>query len=135
MNELLAETVMPFKRRVRRTWTTAALLEVIGAALIVCEVGTCVVGPRIGCMYSESKYDRTKLEVQKLANEAFPQWARMHPNACPSIADLLPYMDRPHVNDPWGSGYQLNCGAQHIRVWSIGEDRKPNTSDDIRSDE
>lgn len=110
MNELsCAETVMPFRRRVRRAWTTTALLEVVGAAMLLCEVGTCVVEPRMMCMRGESKVDIAKLETQKLANEAYP------------------------LNDPWGSGYQLSCDAKRIRVWSLGEDRIANTSDDIRS--
>ena len=135
MNELHAETVMPFRRRVRRTWTTAALLEVIGAALILCEVGTCVVGPRVMHMFPETKVDVATLDVQKLANESYPQWQRVHgQHACPSVADLLPYSDIPRVNDPWGSGYQLICEAHRVRVWSLGEDRTPNTNDDIRSD-
>jgi hypothetical protein len=88
---------------------------------------------------AESKADIANLGVRKLAYEAFPQWAREHPDvACPSsIADLAVYVDRHGLRDPWGEDYEMECRdrAPLIVIKSRGEDRERGTADDIASND
>jgi len=75
--------------------------------------------------------------VFKLDREAFPQWRAGHRALCPpSIASLIPYMDRFDLRDPYGEPYVLLCDPEsgtHV-VLSAGEDGRFNTTDDLRSD-
>jgi hypothetical protein len=87
----------------------------------------------------ESKTSLARIDVNTLANEAFPQWARSHPDkACPDrIDELFEYIpgDR---SDPWGRPYKMRCkdlppGAHGIAIFSAGEDGVEGTADDIKS--
>ena len=35
--------------------------------------------------------------------------------------------------DPWGTPYQIRCDLDHVRVFSMGPDRKAGTEDDIHA--
>ena len=126
---------------VRNSQRGMTLLEIMIVLAILALVMGLVVGPRVMRMFGESKVDIAKLTVQKFANEAFPQWARSHPDkACPEkIEDLSEYMDKKDTKDPWGNQYKMMCppnlpaGAKGIAIMSPGEDAKEGTEDDIKS--
>lgn len=117
------------------------LLEIMIVLAILALVMGLIVGPRVMKMFAESKTDIARLTVKKFADEAFPQWARSHPDkGCPDkIEDLAEYMNKNDTKDPWGSEYKLFCppnlpaGAKGIAITSPGEDKKEGTSDDLKS--
>lgn len=89
----------------------------------------------------QSKLELAKLEVMKLAAEAFPQWAIRNPDtACPaSLDDLEPYVNHPDLRDPWKQPLRMVCGpnapagVHGLGVYSLGPDGKAGTVDDIKS--
>jgi hypothetical protein len=86
----------------------------------------------------ESRIDIAKMTTQKLANEAYPQWAMAHPDqSCPTIEALIDYDDRKSSRDPWGRLYELECRGNTWRptliVTSRGQDGLRGTFDDISS--
>jgi hypothetical protein len=83
-----------------------------------------------------------KMTVQKIAFEAYPQWAATHPDkACPaSIDDLKDALgSETSLTDPWGHPYKMLCGAnlpkgaRGFAVSSAGPDGADGTADDIKS--
>jgi len=87
----------------------------------------------------KSTWHLAKIKVDRLANEAYPQWAMNHPEkACPdSIADLRDYaLD---TKDVWGHELKILCGpslppgVKGMAVLSVGEDGIEGTEDDIKS--
>jgi uncharacterized membrane protein len=77
-----------------------------------------------------------KFDVDRIANERYPEWAMVHPDtACPKSIDEL----GGDSLDPWGHPYRLFCGptlppgVHGIGVMSVGEDGKEGTSDDVKS--
>jgi len=130
------------KRVARNSQRGMTLLEIMIVLAILALVMGLIVGPRVMKMFAESKTDIAKLTVKKFADEAFPQWARSHPDkGCPDkMEDLAEYMNKNDTKDPWGSEYKLFCppnlpaGAKGgIAISSPGEDKKEGTSDDIKS--
>jgi general secretion pathway protein G len=118
------------------------LLEIMIVLAILALVFALLIGPRVMRMFSESKVDIAKLTVRKFSDEAFPQWARSHPDkGCPAkIEELSEYMDKKDTKDPWGNQYKLMCppnlpaGVRSgIAIMSPGEDGKEGTEDDIKS--
>lgn len=96
---------------------------------------------KLGSFPKNSPSDLARLEAQKLAFEAFPQWAMAHPDkACPErLEDLLEYVSARDTQDPWGKPFRMLCGAslppgaKGIAILSDGQDGKPDTADDIKS--
>ena len=130
------------KRIARNSQRGMTLLEIMIVLAILALVMGLIVGPRVMKMFGESKVDIAKLTVQKFANEAFPQWARAHPDkGCPEkIEELSEYMDKKDTKDPWGNVYKFYCGQNlpagakgGFAVSSPGEDGKEGTPDDIKS--
>ena len=112
-----------------RTVVRAAL-----ALAIVVGVGTV---PRLARYRSGvTRADIAGIAVRDYALDAFPQWRADHPwRACPaSLAELNPYLDARDTRDPWGEPYRFACEHGALFVVSSGEDGKPGTDDDIRSD-
>lgn len=89
----------------------------------------------------KAKTDIARLGAQRFAFEAYPMWAREHADkACPDkIDDLYQYVSAADRNDPWGAPYHMLCGAnlpagaRGFAVFSLGEDGKEGTADDIKS--
>jgi|SRR5579862_7416254 len=87
------------------------------------------------------KLKMAKLDVRKLAFEAYAQFLGDHPSkSCPdSLKDLTPYMNDDHVSDPWGNPYAMKCEPSpkghgyDFRVISAGPDGKMGTDDDLDS--
>jgi hypothetical protein len=79
--------------------------------------------------------------VDKLANEAFPQWAAQNPGkACPAtIEELAQLTNDKKALDPWGGRFRLFCppnpptGAREIAILSPGKDGQEGTDDDVKS--
>lgn len=109
--------------------------KLILGAFMVGVLASVSFAPRVLKICGESKVDVAKLTVAKFANEAFPRWRRERGGCPPSIVELARYMERKDVFDPWGEPYQLSCNDNAILVWSLGEDGKANTGDDIRSND
>lgn len=117
------------------------LLEIMIVLAILALVMGLIVGPRVMENWRRSKDDIAKLAVQKLANEAFPQWSSRNPGrACPEqIGELSELMNKKDTKDPWGNDYKIFCspnvpaGAKGIAIMSPGEDGKEGTDDDIKS--
>lgn len=117
------------------------LIEIMIVLAILALVMGLIVGPRVMENWRRSKDDIAKLAVQKLANEAFPQWATRNPGkACPEqLEELSELMNKKDAKDPWGSHYKIYCppnlpaGANGIAIMSPGEDGKEGTDDDIKS--
>lgn len=90
---------------------------------------------------ADPKVDETKVVAQKLAFEAYPQWAMAHPDkACPAkLGELLEYIDRKDIKDAWKHDFKMFCGAnlpkgvKGFAVQSAGADGKLDTKDDIKS--
>jgi hypothetical protein len=88
-----------------------------------------------------SMVDTARIEVKKLAFEAYPSWSMAHPDkACPAkLEELLEYTALKDLDDPWGHVYEMGCGrslppgARGLAVWSDGPDGKSGTCDDLQS--
>jgi hypothetical protein len=77
-----------------------------------------------------------RFEIETIVNMDYPTWAMQHPDkACPSsLAEL-----GTNTVDPWGHEYKMVCGpdapsgVKGLGVYSVGEDGKEGTSDDLKS--
>jgi len=114
----------------------------IGSGIVICWL---LVFRVADDAFNESKVRIAKVGVDRLVQDAYPQWQLAHDDKpCPdSLAELARYlgMNDHDLKDPWGTPYKIFCGAGHlpagvsagIAVVSLGEDRRENTADDIRS--
>ncbi|MBS1120726.1 MAG: pseudopilin, cryptic, ral secretion pathway [Deltaproteobacteria bacterium] len=103
-----------------------------------------VVVPRVMSALGSSKVSLTKVAVNKLADQAYPQWAIKNTDkSCPdNLAEVgaVVEMKPEDLVDAWGSPYKFLCapnlpaGVKNgIAVYSLGEDKAENTADDVRS--
>ncbi|MFN0253277.1 MAG: type II secretion system protein GspG [Kofleriaceae bacterium] len=128
-------------RRVRSALRGMTLLEIMIVLAILAIVMGLLVGPAVMGQFGEAKKNTAKLAVNKLANEAFPQWAAQNPGkACPeTIEELAQLTNEKKVTDPWGGHFKLFCppnlpaNARDIAILSPGKDGKDGTDDDIKS--
>jgi general secretion pathway protein G len=127
------------KKTARRSQRGMTLLEIMIVLAILALVMGLVIGPRVMRLFFKSKNDIAHIAVSKYVNETYGDWAMNHTGKqCPeSISELA---ETPKdAQDPWGNPYKLICGtnlppgAKHIAVYSMGEDGKDNTCDDIQS--
>ena len=84
-----------------------------------------------------SKRELAKLQVKKLAQEAYARWSIKTNETCPkSLGDVATAiaLDAKDLQDPWGSPLAFECNTGGgIRVVSHGPDGKAGTGDDISS--
>lgn len=92
----------------------------------------------------KSKINLAEVQVKKVANEWYPQWALRSPSkACPTtlleVAEAIG-MGEADTKDPWGTPLEIKCGPSApagakggIGVVSAGPDKAPGTADDIKS--
>jgi type II secretory pathway pseudopilin PulG len=112
------------------------LLEIMIVLAIIALVMGLVIGPKVLDHYQHSRREIATLAVHRLAEQDYPAWAIQHPaKSCPSAVTELTGTRMP---DPWGSDYQLHCGASAppelgFGASSMAEDRQPSTADDILS--
>jgi general secretion pathway protein G len=138
-----ADIAAPARKTLRRSAARLqrgmTLLEIMIVLAIIALVMGFLVGPQVMKALGSSRGDVAKATVKKYAFEAYTQWS-MRNQGCPADLGVLnEYMNNKDTKDPWGNDYvmlcgdQLPAGAKGIGVFSIGEDAKPNTDDDIKS--
>ena len=128
-------------RLARNAQRGMTILEIMIVLAILALVMGFLIGPRIMKMFGQSQEEVAKLEVKRYTDDAFLLWGRQNPGKqCPgSLADLNEWTNKKDSKDPWGTEYQMLCGAnlppgaRGLAVFSAGPDQKPNTSDDIKS--
>jgi prepilin-type N-terminal cleavage/methylation domain-containing protein len=135
-------------RRKRNKQRGMTILEIMIVLAIIALVMGFLIGPKVMRMFGESKVDIAKLQVKEYADSAYLMWQKNNPSkACPaSLAELNEYTNRksakdgkPDIADSWGNDMVMLCGAnlppgaRGIAVYSVGEDAKPGTADDIKS--
>jgi general secretion pathway protein G len=145
--ETLSTTRTNRKRR-RNKQRGMTILEIMIVLAIIALVMGFLIGPKVMKMFGESKVDIAKLQVKEYADSAYLLWQKNNPSkACPaSLAELNEYTNRgtskdgkPNIADSWGNDMVMLCGqslppgARGLAVFSMGEDGKPNTTDDIKS--
>jgi hypothetical protein len=118
---------------VRRTQPWFA--GIVAAAIAVTVLMGLVIGPRAMRFYSESKRDIAQLTVNKYVREAYPQWAATRVRLCPDkLIALNEFMNAKDTRDPWGEHYRMLCDERGgLVVYSMGEDQRLGTSDDVWS--
>ena len=118
------------------------LLEIMIVLAILALVMGLVVGPRVMKLFGKSKVSIAWITANKMANEAFGDWAQSHPSkACPdSIEDLAKNMNSEDTKDPWDHPFKMFCGQTMppgakggVAIVSAGKDGKFDTADDIKS--
>jgi hypothetical protein len=88
--------------------------------------------------YDPTTTEHTRWIIKDYTESAFAMWKRNNRDRdCPdNLRELNEYMSDGRIDnvaDAWGYGLGVSCDANGLRVWSIGEDGRANTSDDIRS--
>ena len=93
--------------------------------------------------FQSSKISLAEVQVKKIANEWYPTWAMKHVDKpCPAtVLELAEVMgsNESDTKDPWGTPFEIMCGptapagVKGLGAVSAGPDRKPGTSDDIKS--
>jgi prepilin-type N-terminal cleavage/methylation domain-containing protein len=116
------------------------LLEIMIVLAIIALVMGLLVGPKLIGHYRTSQRRIATMAVHRFADEDYPMWAINHPSQpCPATFVELSG-PRTTTTDPWGTPYQLHCGATAPPVpnlafgaSSFGEDQRAATPDDITS--
>lgn len=93
--------------------------------------------------FVEAKRKLAKVAVDRLAREDAVLWSVSSRQECPeSLLAVVRFAGRAERDtlDPWGTPYQLRCGAAQLppgvrgfAVLSLGPDQQEGTADDIRS--
>ena len=117
------------------------LLEIMIVLAIIAVVMGFLVGPMVMTAWNEAKVKTTKLQVKKIADEAYSRWTVTTGKACPaSLSDLDKYRNDKSVDDAWGNQLIALCGDEVPQgvgspfvVFSKGVDGKRDTDDDITS--
>ena len=119
------------------------LLEILIVLAIIALVMGVLFGPKLMSMFGEAREGTAKIVVGKYATEAYARWTMNNPGKqCPENIDALAKYagDESGAKDPWGNQLILLCGDSapegapgRVVVISIGDDGKPDTSDDIKS--
>ena len=113
----------------------ARVAALVGGLLLCGATCTHLVRSACGC---KSKAEVAQMVVRKMASVT-PEWSQAHAGACPTAADIVPYLNDPEAKDPWGALYRVRCGAdapdgaRGIAVDSAGPDGQFETDDDIGS--
>jgi general secretion pathway protein G len=138
-----------FSRVTRRTTrrNTQAGLTLLEIMIVIAILGLLVVivVPRVMGALGSSKVDLTKIQVDKIVKEYYPRWASQNTEKpCPdNLLEIGRSIDKTFTEDEfkdaWGKPLKFLCGdtlpagASGLAVYSMGEDGKDNTPDDIRS--
>ena len=118
------------------------LLEIMIVLAIMALVMGFLVGPKVLESFKTSKIDIARMVIKQFAHEAYPRWDAANPSkSCPAQMDeLLKYMNKQDIKDPWGAELVMFCGQnlpQGVKggfgVASKGPDGKMGTEDDIKS--
>jgi general secretion pathway protein G len=118
------------------------LLEIMIVFAIIALVMGFLVGPKVMSAFGDAKVKTAKAVMKQLSYEAYPRWSADNPSkACPqSLDELLKYMNKQDIKDPWGNDYVMHCGdnvPQGVKggfaVLSYGPDGRQGSDDDLRS--
>jgi general secretion pathway protein G len=126
----------------RKSQRGMTLLEIM---IVIAILGLLVVivVPRVVGALSSSKTDLMKIQVDKIATDWYNRWQLKTNEACPK--DLLEVAravsaSPDDVKDAWDSDFKFMCGSEAglpngltFGVYSLGEDKKEGTADDIKS--
>jgi len=115
-------------------------MEVLIVLAILGVVMGLLIGPKLIHGQEQARRRQAQIEEAQLVN-AYAQWSWDHSgSACPqTLTELGQYVRRRHMNDPWGTAYEMLCGraapppAQGFGVLSYANDRTRGTDDDIAS--
>jgi hypothetical protein len=112
------------------------------AVPVAAVIGALILGaffyPALTQPAARSKEDVAQIVARKMASLG-TAWSQEHAGACPTLADITPFMNDPTGTDMWGALYRLRCGAgapdgaRGIAVDSAGPDGRFDTDDDIAS--
>jgi type II secretory pathway pseudopilin PulG len=113
------------------------LLEIMIVLAILALVMGLVIGPKVMEHYHDAQRRTARLAVRGYAERDYPTWSVLHHERCPkSLVEISSSRD---VVDPWGTDYKMYCGASAptpdvaFGAASFGEDKRENTTDDVRS--
>jgi prepilin-type N-terminal cleavage/methylation domain-containing protein len=129
------------ERKTTRSQLGMTLLEIMIVLAIIAVVMGLLIGPKVMQMFQDSKGKTTKIDVEQIANEAYPLWNNDSGEACPnSLDDLAKYRNQKKTKDGWGSELIMLCGDNApegavlgFGVLSKGPDKKQGTEDDVKS--
>ncbi len=115
----------------QRGVTRFELTIVTAVAGLVALLGLLIVRPRLAA----ADTDEAEKHASRIRSAA-EEWRRDNGNnGCPTLSQLVHekrLSQAARMDDPWGERYRLRCTDEEVTVVSPGEDREPNTKDDIR---
>ena len=115
----------------QRGVTRFELTIVTALAGLVALLGLLIVRPRLAA----ADTDEAEKHASRIRSAA-EEWRRDNGNhGCPTLSQLVHekrLSQAARMDDPWGERYRLRCTDEEVTVVSPGEDRQPNTKDDIR---
>jgi general secretion pathway protein G len=135
------------RRRTRSNRKAQAGMTLLEIMIVIAILGLLIVivVPRVMGALGSSKIDLTKIQVDKIVKEYYPRWAAQNTDkACPdNLLEIGKAVDKTFTEeefkDAWAKPLKFLCGdtlpagASGLGVYSMGEDGKDNTPDDIRS--
>jgi hypothetical protein len=130
-------TTVVLRRQVHIHKRSRAPLVVLGA--FVALTALTVTSSTRPFEYRPSKVNLTRVMVRDYAESAVITWRHKNPGRdCPDrLLDLNVYSNRTRLDDityAWGYDLRMTCDSDgFFRVWSVGDDGRAFTSDDIRS--
>ncbi|MDC3956053.1 prepilin-type N-terminal cleavage/methylation domain-containing protein [Polyangium jinanense] len=126
------------RRRFRRAFRGVTLVEVlivIAIMAIISSGATYLVFP---------EYKKARIRSALIGASVIKTAAQMYveldlqgaTDDCPTIEELVVAgkIDGKKTDDPWGVPYRILCAGKEINVISCGNDRKPDTEDDVWDD-
>ncbi len=128
----------------RKAQAGLTLLEIM---IVIAILGLLVVivVPRVMGSLASSKVDLMKVKVDKITKEEYPRWASTNNDKqCPDTLlevglVFYNYSTAEEYVDAWGKPFKFLCGdtapagVKGLAVYSMGEDGKDGTADDIKS--
>ena len=134
------EVLPPRKASDRKPKHPASAVPLVLGVVVMFSAIVSVVWPtrRIKVCSFESTVDITRMTIKDYTESAFVMWQRNNEDrVCPrDLAELNEYTNRQRthvITDAWGSDLRMSCNSRGLRVWSLGEDGRPETADDVRS--
>jgi len=116
-------------------FTILELMIVLGIIALI--MGVLVI-PRLRGSSREAKIRTTKIMMAEYV-AAYEQWSSDNTEGCPqAVEELAKYRKKKETRDGFGSAFIIKCGdaapeGVEFGLVSMGPDKKPDTSDDIRS--